>query len=126
MSNSSRSNLVLVRLQSNSISNGSTPQNTAKEDFKKKLQDGPDFQDFLALDPKSVEEKYKEQGINLKRVKGERLRLPPWLKTQIPIGKNFSQLKETLRDKKLSTVCEEAKCPNIGMFFFLVYKTSQK
>ena len=51
----------------------------------------------------------------LKLDKGDkRLRLPPWLKTEIPMGKNFSQLKSDLRGLKLSTVCEEARCPNIG------------
>ena len=44
----------------------------------------------------------------------KRQRLLPWLKTEIPMGKNFSQLKEDLRGLKLSTVCEEARCPNIG------------
>lgn len=51
---------------------------------------------------------------NLKRKKGERLRLPPWLRTQIPIGKNYHHLKSDLKHLKLNTVCEEAKCPNIG------------
>uniref|UniRef100_A0A8C4ZZ03 Lipoyl synthase, mitochondrial n=1 Tax=Gadus morhua TaxID=8049 RepID=A0A8C4ZZ03_GADMO len=75
--------------------------------------DGPDLQDFLSgeLAEKSNWEEYKG---NLKRQKGERLRLPPWLKTEIPIGKNFNKLKNTLRDLNLHTVCEEAKCPNIG------------
>jgi lipoic acid synthetase len=86
-----------------------------REEFKKRLEDGPDFKDFLsAKNNDELAKKYNEQGINLKRVKGERLRLPPWLKTDIPVGKNYSQLKETLRELKLSTVCEEAKCPNIG------------
>lgn len=50
----------------------------------------------------------------MKRVKGERLRLPPWLRTEVPMGSNYAVLKERLRELKLSTVCEEAKCPNIG------------
>lgn len=33
-----------------------------------------------------------------------RLRLPPWLKTEIPIGKNYNRLKNTLRDLNLHTV----------------------
>eukprot|EP00158_Paraphelidium_tribonemae_P008871 Partr_v1_DN28712_c3_g1_i1_m62935 putative Catalyzes the radical-mediated insertion of two sulfur atoms into the C-6 and C-8 positions of the octanoyl moiety bound to the lipoyl domains of lipoate-dependent enzymes, thereby converting the octanoylated domains into lipoylated derivatives (By similarity) len=41
-------------------------------------------------------------------------RLPPWLKTEIPRGENYHKLKNTLRELKLHTVCEEAKCPNIG------------
>ena len=44
----------------------------------------------------------------------KRQRLLPWLKTEIPMSKNFSQLKKDLRGLKLSTVCEEARCPNIG------------
>jgi len=44
----------------------------------------------------------------------ERLRLPPWLKKEIPMGANYSRLKKELRELKLATVCEEARCPNIG------------
>lgn len=44
----------------------------------------------------------------------ERLKLPPWLKRDIPKGSNYHKLKNDLRELKLSTVCEEAKCPNIG------------
>lgn len=40
--------------------------------------------------------------------------LPPWLKTQIPSGEEYHKLKDTLRGLNLHTVCEEAKCPNIG------------
>lgn len=41
-------------------------------------------------------------------------RLPEWLKTEIPTGKNFGKIKRDLRGLKLHTVCEEARCPNIG------------
>lgn len=41
-------------------------------------------------------------------------RLPSWLKTPIPGGEKFHELTATLRELKLSTVCEEARCPNIG------------
>ena len=33
-----------------------------------------------------------------------RLRLPPWLKREIPGGKSYNRLKNNLRDLKLSTV----------------------
>lgn len=39
---------------------------------------------------------------------------PAWLKTKIPSGDVFSSIKKDLRERKLYTVCEEAKCPNIG------------
>lgn len=41
-------------------------------------------------------------------------RLPTWLKTPIAVGKHFSELKESLKGLSLHTVCQEAKCPNIG------------
>lgn len=52
----------------------------------------------------------------MKREKNDdnRLRLPPWLKTKIPTGEKFAKIKEQLKTLKLATVCEEAKCPNIG------------
>ena len=42
------------------------------------------------------------------------VRLPSWLKTEIPVGPDYHRLKESLRSLRLHTVCEEAKCPNIG------------
>lgn len=80
---------------------------------KKELSDGPDLQDFISGEL-SERSRWEEYRGNLKRQKGERLRLPPWLKTEIPIGKNYNKLKNTLRDLNLHTVCEEARCPNIG------------
>lgn len=38
---------------------------------------------------------------------------PAWLKTKIPTGDVFFEIKRDLRAKNLYTVCEEAKCPNI-------------
>lgn len=37
-----------------------------------------------------------------------RLRLPPWLKTEIPVSKNYNKLKETVRSLKLHTVCSQS------------------
>jgi lipoic acid synthetase len=39
---------------------------------------------------------------------------PEWLKVKAPSGEKFLELKQNLRDLKLYTVCEEARCPNIG------------
>ena len=41
-------------------------------------------------------------------------RLPSYTKTRIPKGANFSRIKRDLRGLGLATVCEEARCPNIG------------
>jgi lipoic acid synthetase len=39
---------------------------------------------------------------------------PHWLKTKIPSGANYFEIKGDLKELKLATVCQEAKCPNIG------------
>jgi lipoic acid synthetase len=41
-------------------------------------------------------------------------RKPAWLKVRAPGGANYIRLKRLLRDANLHTVCEEARCPNIG------------
>src|SRR5579872_1969845 len=38
---------------------------------------------------------------------------PDWLKVRLPAGPGYVQLKQTMRDRQLHTVCEEARCPNI-------------
>jgi lipoic acid synthetase len=43
-----------------------------------------------------------------------RQRLPPWLRAPLASGKAFAAVKGIVREHRLSTVCEEAKCPNIG------------
>ncbi|KAH9792520.1 hypothetical protein WN944_010621 [Citrus x changshan-huyou] len=39
---------------------------------------------------------------------------PKWMKESIPGGDKYVQIKKKLRELKLHTVCEEAKCPNLG------------
>jgi lipoic acid synthetase len=45
-----------------------------------------------------------------KNLKGK----PRYLKAKIPKGSNYVGVKKSLREKNLFTVCEEAKCPNLG------------
>ncbi len=41
-------------------------------------------------------------------------RKPAWLKRRPPAGDRFTEIKATLREYDLNTVCEEANCPNLG------------
>ena len=41
-------------------------------------------------------------------------RKPSWLRMELPGGEGFADISRMLRDRKLHTVCEEAKCPNLG------------
>src|SRR5215831_10787741 len=45
---------------------------------------------------------------------GEFRRLPPWLKVQLPGTGEYAETKALLREKRLATVCEDARCPNLG------------
>ena len=44
----------------------------------------------------------------------ESTRKPEWLKVRLPHGDNYERVKALMRETKLATVCEEARCPNIG------------
>ncbi len=39
---------------------------------------------------------------------------PDWLKVRLPSGEKYKKIKEMVGQKSLHTVCEEARCPNIG------------
>ena len=52
------------------------------------------------------------QRKNLSNVPRERK--PDWLKVKLPTGTKYGEVKSTVREHRLSTVCEEAMCPNIA------------
>lgn len=39
---------------------------------------------------------------------------PEWLKVRLPSGQNYKDVHSLMRNSKLNTVCEEARCPNIA------------
>ncbi len=43
-----------------------------------------------------------------------RPRRPEWLKARAPSGANYADVHRLMREKGLHTVCEEARCPNLG------------
>src|SRR3954471_23117646 len=43
-----------------------------------------------------------------------RTRKPSWLKVKAPGGANYAHIKGLMRELELHTVCEEARCPNVG------------
>ena len=52
------------------------------------------------------------------RSSGEQLpvrpRLPEWLKVRMPGGPRYLELQQLMERQQLHTVCQEARCPNIG------------
>lgn len=45
------------------------------------------------------------------------LRKPDWIRIKLPAGDKVNQIKQSLRQNRLHTVCEEAACPNLGECF---------
>lgn len=41
-------------------------------------------------------------------------RLPEWIRARFPGGEGYNRLKGIMRERGLNTVCEDARCPNIG------------
>ena len=59
--------------------------------------------------------KHVKHGIQRKSSEPvSRERKPDWLKVRLPSGNNYAKVKQTVKDNRLSTVCEEAMCPNLG------------
>ncbi|MCO5143842.1 MAG: lipoyl synthase [Oligoflexia bacterium] len=44
----------------------------------------------------------------------QKIAKPEWLKVRAPGGESFVSIREMMRARKLATVCEEARCPNMG------------
>lgn len=47
----------------------------------------------------------------------EVLRKPEWIRARAPLGPEVARIKKLMRENGLSTVCEEAMCPNLGECF---------
>jgi len=75
------------------------PPRRPQTSFTDDLNAGPSLTDFLTSEPTSI------PGTS---------HLPSWLKRPIPAGGNFAKIKKDLRGLNLHTVCESARCPNIG------------
>ena len=55
-----------------------------------------------------------KDGIKQSHAAAENPRKPHWLRAPLATGAAFGAVKSIVREHRLSTVCEEAKCPNIG------------
>ncbi|KAF5356344.1 hypothetical protein D9756_003872 [Leucocoprinus leucothites] len=91
-----------VRTLATAATPTSVPNSRSK--FSQELDNGPTLDDFITGDT--------PDRIVLGNTKAPRL--PSFLKTSIPAGGSYAKIKKDLRGLKLHTVCEEARCPNIG------------
>src|ERR1044072_4410618 len=70
-------------------------------------EESPSLTDFIALESGHG---YSVEGGTKKNPRPK----PKWMKESIPGGEKYVQIKKKLRELKLHTVCEEARCPNLG------------
>jgi lipoic acid synthetase len=68
---------------------------------------GPDLGDFIQGSD------LQGYSVHAPRPK-DKARKPEWLKRELPGGEAYTAIKSKLRELKLATVCEEARCPNLG------------
>ncbi|KAL8160198.1 hypothetical protein V2J09_001735 [Rumex salicifolius] len=106
---SSLFSLIASRHQSSTPSSQPlTPPSETLEAFRRRIAiESPTLAEFTRL---QGGEKYSvEVG-----TKKKPLPKPKWMKESIPGGEKYARIKKKLRELKLHTVCEEAKCPNLG------------
>jgi len=105
-----------------SSSSSSTNNNNPRPTYFKDASVAP-FSDFLPTSspasPLSPSDAFELRTAQVGPAGRKRTitRLPEWLKTPIPspgANPNFGKIKADLRGLNLHTVCEEARCPNIG------------
>eukprot|EP01125_Pyxidicula_operculata_P003433 TRINITY_DN1425_c0_g1_i1.p1 TRINITY_DN1425_c0_g1~~TRINITY_DN1425_c0_g1_i1.p1 ORF type:complete len:397 (+),score=45.44 TRINITY_DN1425_c0_g1_i1:1470-2660(+) len=106
-----------LRLNKKYYSNSAIADHVAPKDNKK-------FERLTNMRKKLVEDKgsgnvenYIRSENSTSEIKMTSLRsprLPSWIRSRPPMGVNFFEKKDQMRNLKLATVCEEAKCPNIG------------
>ena len=113
---------------SSSSPSSSTPMNKKNKHFKRlaelkkqlALIDDTKLDDFVFEDNNNVEEDEIAMMKRKRRLENTkpRIRKPSWLKAVPPPSEdessNYMKLKKTVKSLGLATVCEEAKCPNIG------------
>ena len=56
----------------------------------------------------------KSKSIPREADAGENVPKPPWIRVRLPSAEKYARIKKLKESKCLHTVCEEAKCPNLG------------
>jgi lipoic acid synthetase len=67
--------------------------------------------DLLNADPRAARPRHPEKA---HRPDQPSARKPAWIRVKAPGSEAFAETNRIVREHKLATVCEEARCPNIG------------
>ncbi|XP_057537141.1 lipoyl synthase, mitochondrial-like [Amaranthus tricolor] len=85
----------------------SPPAQTLDSLRRRLAEESPTLNDFIQL------QRNEEYSVEVGTKKNP-LPKPKWMKESIPGGEKYTKIKKKLRELKLHTVCEEARCPNLG------------
>ncbi|XP_078428603.1 lipoic acid synthase 1 [Wolffia australiana] len=85
-----------------------TPNDAPMADSSSKLAD---LRRRLAQDTPTISDFAYSVEVGTKK---NPLPKPKWMRQSVPGGAKYAAIKAKLRELKLHTVCEEAKCPNLG------------
>lgn len=109
--------------QTNNSRNQTPSTENVASRVRRKLDDGLGLDDFIR-GPEHLDEAIqsahedKEDKERVQLGKTGEPRLPDWLRSApgatVPTSKSYKKIKNDLRGLGLHTVCEEARCPNIG------------
>ena len=87
------------------------PMSTDKRKFRgiPIVQSGEKYQTDAGFS--AVKNGQKQRRDNAPMVRGDK---PKWLRAKMPSGSGYSGTRKIVHEHRLSTVCEESMCPNIG------------
>jgi lipoic acid synthetase len=75
------------------------------------LEPGPRDHDDHGRDLKLPDQRHPEKA---HRPDNAQPKKPDWIRVKAPVSQGYKDTRDILRTHKLSTVCEEAACPNVG------------
>lgn len=98
-------NSGIVRLWNGFLRTSSSSAGSRLEQLRQKLsEEDRQLEEFIGTS-------YQVRAPALKEKQGK----PSWIKRpNLPGGERYAEIKKSLRKLKLATVCEEARCPNLG------------
>lgn len=109
---------IAGRASSTTVASTKEKQDKFLNEFRQRLdaaESGTTLDDFVEQPAVSVT---AAMNMAVKQVRRGEEPLPSWLKLKIPKGATarpkYNKIRTSMKAKGLATVCEEAKCPNIG------------
>ena len=68
----------------------------------------------MTIPPRDLTDKAQRHPEKAHRADADSPRKPAWIRVKAPGSPGYAQTREIIREHRLSTVCEEAGCPNVG------------